>query len=1621
MSDSKFISAYSTMYYFSNDIDNSFPGNGFLKLNTTIPNSATELYIAEIDKFEDSVSLAISTLKAGDTFNIRGVENGIAYTYKLTGTPEEITTAGQPGTNTYYKIGISVEEIIGSRLFKNGESIETVMMFSNSATFIGLIDTPSAYPPASDPKNYMLTVDKQNGSVLFTSTDSIHHPDLTQRDLPDQHPIEAITGLRDELNAVPKQLDDLSDVNAPLPPKDSILTYTGYGWEALMPVASKDEMVSATQGSSPGPLNKILLGYDEISVTESQSGEELYISIDRNALKDEKVALANGSEPLYLENILNAGNSILFEEVGSQLIIHADQTLGETAEWGKISGHIDNQTDLIHRLKSKADINHQHDLSHLTDVDDSSEINGAILVYEKATDTYKLRLYELGNLVDVKITSPIQMGSFLMYGINNAWENVTTDDMAEMFAKANVDAADTPEYLEDKIVAGSNISITKEVNGIYKHLKINADFSGTDEYVAATSSGTPGHLNQVLEGGSHIIITPSLDAERLIIDLKNDISSNIEIRRPLPFIGSSLTTDYIIPGAVENEIAEVLMVTVGGVPQRKQDYAIVTTNVSRDTLRLVNAPEDGTEIVIEYFFILSDLTPPEHVTVNWGDILGNINYQSDLINLLNNKSDIDHVHAIDDLSDVFADSPSENSVLMFFNGMGWLATDASTVMNKVAIDENDTQPDYLLYKLFGDTGIKIEKRGEQVSIGLTDDISSAEWGNITGNIYLQTDLMQEFSKKADLYHNHALKYLLDVSVNNLVDGDILMYYNNVGFVNTNLQEFGYKVKATEYDLNPGFLDGKLVAGNGINLVASTEKITISTDSSGEWGGITGDITTQLDLMTLLNGKSNVGHQHKVEDASNFSWNPVDYALGFMVHSNNGWTTLGHEVFYGKVAVDEHDTTLDFLGNKIIAGNNMEINVVGDDLVIGTTLEASTVEKFPDLLDVPDYAGNAGKLVKVNATEDGVIYGDPSGTTVSWGDISGKMANQTDLQAALDNKSDINHNHDTVYVEVAGDSMTGQLDIADNLHADNIYSRGEITARSIISTGIDANNNSAIQFNYMNGLQGVLWYDNYENNTNNSLKYDPLSNNEGYIMWHSGNFDPSTKENTGHTHVMADITDLFIPSILDELSDVEIVGEVTGEILMYDGVAQKWKNVDLPETGAKTFTELTDTPDTYSGKSGLFVTVNAAESGLEFYDISTIQSDEKVAIGSAFSADYLKNLLEGTNGIIVDIPNTPGDGSKISISGENFSETFIGLTDTPDAYDAGKYLSSENGKIVWKTVSTGGTPEWGTIIGTLSAQTDLYSQLYITAVNNTDTTPSYLENKLDAGDYISMNTVNNNKIVITADLSGLEKVSEGFNTGWRLIGMDPDNYGNIGNGAVDLSIQTLSSSVNGATGNNSFSAGLNNEASGNYSVALGSFVKAQNEGAISFGYSNEATGLYSLATGTVNKAIGVGSTVMGRSHSTATTIVSGEGSFSHQSRIGGTGTKEIAGLGSAVLGGHENATSTSAKYSVVLGGGQQTAIQENMVYVMGAKFWAYTTAERNALSPEAGTIIYNSTTKSVEYYDGSMWVTLYDVSTKTFKALTDTPDSFSNQDGKLVVVNEAGNNLIFTDTIDGGTF
>jgi hypothetical protein len=122
-------------------------------------------------------------------------------------------------------------------------------------------------------------------------------------------------------------------------------------------------------------------------------------------------------------------------------------------------------------------------------------------------------------------------------------------------------------------------------------------------------------------------------------------------------------------------------------------------------------------------------------------------------------------------------------------------------------------------------------------------------------------------------------------------------------------------------------------------------------------------------------------------------------------------------------------------------------------------------------------------------------------------------------------------------------------------------------------------------------------------------------------------------------------------------------------------------------------------------------------------------------------------------------------------------------------------------------------------------------------------------------------------------TGLEAINEGNGIGWRLIGRNPDNYGNIGLNAIDVSTSDIpiGNGDYGAIGNRSYAqgyntiaSGTNSHAEGNFTTASGSASHAEGQGTIASTNNAHAEGSSSVASGTASHAEGTSNTASGAS-------------------------------------------------------------------------------------------------------------------------------------------------------------
>jgi hypothetical protein len=173
-------------------------------------------------------------------------------------------------------------------------------------------------------------------------------------------------------------------------------------------------------------------------------------------------------------------------------------------------------------------------------------------------------------------------------------------------------------------------------------------------------------------------------------------------------------------------------------------------------------------------------------------------------------------------------------------------------------------------------------------------------------------------------------------------------------------------------------------------------------------------------------------------------------------------------------------------------------------------------------------------------------------------------------------------------------------------------------------------------------------------------------------------------------------------------------------------------------------------------------------------------------------------------------------------------------------------------------------------------------------------------------------------------SGLEAIDEGNGIGWRLKGRDPNNYGNIGLNAVDLSLSNGTSTSHGAKGENSISLGIRTLASGTASTAMGLSTIALGDYSIAMGENTKALSAYSFASGLNTEASGNGAMAMGLSASAtnANSIAIGVNTLASglKSIAIGHGIKSV-GESSTAMG---TSTIASGKYSTVMGNGTKAS-------------------------------------------------------------------------------------------------
>ena len=250
------------------------------------------------------------------------------------------------------------------------------------------------------------------------------------------------------------------------------------------------------------------------------------------------------------------------------------------------------------------------------------------------------------------------------------------------------------------------------------------------------------------------------------------------------------------------------------------------------------------------------------------------------------------------------------------------------------------------------------------------------------------------------------------------------------------------IKGSDATIN-GLNTLNIVGGTNIDIDQEGTTLTInSTGSSGEWGTITGDISDQTDLYTILSQKANkeelgavklIGTEENpiilnnldkgfyiLDGDAKYSVNEEYNAEWFI---NEPIYVLVHEEYYGGT----HKTVLlrskynnDF-PNKILFMETIydypnDDGEYYDDLKVLTEADIGEIEGITeqDVYNILDQAVSDNYLLSsdnVKTINNQSIVGSgnieiESGSS-EWGSITGTLSNQSDLQNALDGKANVN--------------------------------------------------------------------------------------------------------------------------------------------------------------------------------------------------------------------------------------------------------------------------------------------------------------------------------------------------------------------------------------------------------------------------------------------------------------------------------------------------------------------------------------------------------------------------------------------------------------------------------------
>jgi len=376
------------------------------------------------------------------------------------------------------------------------------------------------------------------------------------------------------------------------------------------------------------------------------------------------------------------------------------------------------------------------------------------------------------------------------------------------------------------------------------------------------------------------------------------------------------------------------------------------------------------------------------------------------------------------------------------------------------------------------------------------------------------------------------------------------------------------------------------------------------------------------------------------------------------------------------------------------------------------------------------------------------------------------------------------------------------------------------------------------------------------------------------------------------------------------SDLQVVlGD--GSLGLYDPNAITSTGLEAIDEGNGVGWRLVDRDPTYYGNIGI---------GAIDFGVNSIINSTLGALGQNSFVHGLNNAATGIRAIALGSNMIlPGNGAfGVGDNNNNDSElgTHLGIALQSQGSIGVTVIGTANEEFSLPDTANDPTHPLfiignGTITKTDKWEADVRSNALQVLKSGEITAPSMTTTIIDAE--------TSGKVLLTREYgaanygaSGLESLDEGNGVGWRIIGRDSANYGNIGSNAIDFSGASSPSGTLGATESSAFAQGLDVTSSGWGSFVQGYDCIASDQLSFSQGYSVTNHGFQSFASGylldfdgTVAYSVMFGSENTARGYNTVTTGYDnqnlGHSSGTNSSAVFGSHNFSLLSLGGIMAG------------------------------------------------------------------------------------------------------------------------